>query len=54
VVISLRHAVYEVVPSIIQKFTFAGPTSFVTSCLLMSNPSSLLLEYTNACAATFQ
>ena len=43
-VISLRHAVYEVVPSRIRKLTFAGPTSFVSTFLFMSKPSSLLLE----------
>jgi hypothetical protein len=52
VVISLRHAVYEVVPPRIRKLTFAGPTSFVASFLFMSKPSSLPLEDTNICALT--
>jgi hypothetical protein len=29
VVLPLRHAVFEAVPSRIPKFTFAGPTSYV-------------------------
>jgi hypothetical protein len=54
VVSSLRHAVYEVVASRIRKLTFAGPTSFKTSFLSMSIPSSLPLEVTDVCALTLQ
>ena len=47
-VILLRRAVYEVVPSKLRKFTFTDLTYFMTSFLFMSKASSLLLENTDA------